>query len=247
MSRPGYFIALEGIDGAGKRTQLDLLRDALAHRGMECATVSFPRYGSFFGRLVGRYLNGEFGPLDSVDPHFAALLYAGDRRDARPAMEAVLAAGKILLADRYVASNLAHQAARVAPERRVEFLAWIRYLEYDHYALPAEDAVVYLRLTPAQAQARVGTKPERGYTARALDLHEANLGHLEATARMYDELATAGNWLTVESLDAASGTERSAEEIHRGVMAALEPRIAVAMAHLQNPENVAARNRNRGF
>ena len=233
MSRPGFFIALEGIDGAGKHTQLELLRDALARSGTECVTVSFPRYGSFFGRLVGRYLNGEFGSLDAVDPHFAALLYAGDRLEARPEIDAVLAAGKTLLADRYVASNLAHQAARVPRERREEFLAWVRHLEYDHYGLPLEDVVVYLRLPPGEAQARVGAKPGREYTSRGHDLHEADLGHLEATAKLYDELATAGNWVTVESLDTTSGAPRSPAEIHQAVLTALEPRIAVARQHYQ--------------
>jgi dTMP kinase len=168
-----------------------------------------------------------------VDPHLAALLYAGDRLEARPEIEAVLATGKTLLADRYVASNLAHQAARVPPERREEFLAWVRHLEYDHYALPLEDVVVYLRLPPGEAQARVGAKPGRQYTSRGHDLHEADLGHLEATAKLYDELATAGNWVTIESLDAASGAPRSPEEIHQAILTALEPRIAVARKHFQ--------------
>lgn len=227
MSRPGFFIAIEGIDGAGKRTQIDLLRDALTRRGLDCATISFPRYGSFFGRLVARYLNGEFGPLDAVDPHFAALLYAGDRLDAKTEIEAALGAGKTLLADRYVASNLAHQTARVDASHREEFIAWLRHLEYEQYALPAEDVVVYLRLPAAEAQQRVSAKPGRDYTARGHDLHEGNLAHLEATARVYDSLAPAPNWVTVDSVDPASGARRSPKEIHRAVLAALEPRLAI--------------------
>ena len=201
------------------------LREALSRRGFDCTTISFPRYDSFFGRLVARYLNGEFGPLDAVDPHFAALLYAGDRLDAKPALEAALAPGKTLLADRYVGSNLAHQAARVAPAGREEFLAWLRQLEYDQYALPVENVVIYLRIPAAEAQERVGAKPERGYTSRGHDLHEANLAHLEATARVYDALSGAPNWVTVDSVDPASGARRTPQEIHRAVLAALEPRL----------------------
>jgi len=225
MPDRGFFIVIEGIDGAGKRTQIDLLREALTRRGFNCATISFPRYDSFFGRLVASYLNGEFGPLDAVDPHFAALLYAGDRLDAKRELEAALAPGKTLLADRYVASNLAHQAARVDPGRREEFLTWLRSLEYEQYALPVEDAVIYLRLPAAEAQMRVSAKPERDYTGHGHDLHEANLAHLEATARVYDALSSAPNWVTVECADPVSGARRTPEEIHRAVLAALEPRL----------------------
>src|SRR5262245_40802393 len=124
MTSSGRLIVIEGVDGSGKRTQTELLSKALAARGVAAVTVSFPHYDSFFGRMIGRFLNGEFGPLEAVDPHFAALLYAGDRLDAKPQLEAALAAGKTILADRYVASNLAHQGSRVTPDKRAEFLAW---------------------------------------------------------------------------------------------------------------------------
>src|SRR5579863_3581138 len=124
METRGKLIALEGIDGSGKRTQLDLLTGALDARGLSTFRISFPRYESFYGKLVGQYLNGEFGALQAVDPHLSALLYAGDRLEAKPEIEAALANGKVLLADRYIGSNLAHQCARVAVERRPEFLEW---------------------------------------------------------------------------------------------------------------------------
>src|SRR5579863_3782808 len=145
MPARGKFIVLEGIDGSGKGTQLEMLARAFALRGIAFSQVSFPRYDGFFGKLVARFLNGEFGPLAAVDPHFSALLYAGDRWESRPALENDLAAGRTLLADRYIASNLAHQGARTRRETRREFLTWLKQLEYEVYALPAEDLVVYLR------------------------------------------------------------------------------------------------------
>ena len=101
----GRLIAIEGIDGSGKRTQMDLLAAALRARGVEPVQVSFPRYESFFGKMVGRFLNGEFGQLEQVDPHFSALLYAGDRFEAKTLLESSLAAGQTILADRYIAST----------------------------------------------------------------------------------------------------------------------------------------------
>lgn len=226
MSRCGTLIVLEGIDGSGKRTQADLLARALAARGAPPVRLSFPNYESFFGRMVARYLNGAFGPLDAVDPHFAALLYAGDRLEARPAMQAALAEGRVLLADRYIGSNLAHQSARVAPEAREDFLAWLRRLEYEVYGLPREDVVIYLRVPAAQAQRLVDAKRARGYTERQRDLQEASLAHLEAAAAAYDRLSEQANWVRVECFDAARGAMRAPEAIHGEVLAAVEARVS---------------------
>src|SRR3989304_9541754 len=117
MAFRGTLIAIEGVDGAGKRTQTELLGRALAARGVSCVTFSFPRYESFFGKMIAGFLNGEFGALEAVDPRLTALLYAGDRLEAKPELEAALAAGKKILADRSIASNPAHQSPRGIPGR----------------------------------------------------------------------------------------------------------------------------------
>jgi len=219
------FLAVEGIDGAGKRTQLDLLSKALDERGVAYARFAFPRYHSFFGRMVARFLNGEFGPLETVDPHFSALLFAGDRLEAKPELEAALRAGKTVLADRYIGSNLAHQTARVSPEKREAFLAWLQQLEYKVYGLPAEDLVLYLRLPAGMAHRLVARKAARDYTRLERDLQEADIAHLEQAAQLYDRLAAAPNWVAVESFDARSGALRSPEDIHRELMDLLEKRV----------------------
>ncbi len=220
------FIAIEGIDGAGKRTQIDLLARLLAERGIRYAQFSFPRYDSFFGKMVGQFLNGDFG--EQVDAHFSALLYAGDRLEARAQMIGKLADGETLVvADRYIGSNLAHQTARVPAAQREAFLAWLKRLEYEIYDLPREDAVIYLRVPAAQAQKMVGQKAARKYTAKRHDILEADLFHLEEAAKMYDQLAAGeANWLTIECFDAAAGAIRPPEEIHRAVIAAVEKKNA---------------------
>ncbi len=217
---------MEGIDGSGKRTQIDLLSRALESRGVRLARYSFPRYESSFGQLVARYLNGEFGRLDAVDAHFSALLFAGDRFESKAELEEALAAGKTVLADRYIGSNLAHQTARVGPQRREEFLSWLKRLEYGIYGLPAEDLVIYLRLPAVEAQRLVSLKTRREYTALQRDLQEADLKHLEQAALVYDRLATEPNWATVECLDRTLGELRPPETIHRAVLAAVEARLA---------------------
>jgi len=225
MAPRGKFIAIEGVDGAGKRTQIELLSRVLSARGLPHARLSFPRYHSFFGQMVARYLNGQFGRLGEVDPHFSALLFAGDRLEAKAELEAALAQGKTLVADRYVGSNLAHQAARVSPDDRDEFVRWLKKLEYEIYRLPAEDLVVYLRLPAIEAQRLVGSKAARDYTTLRRDLQEADLAHLEAAALVYDRLAKEPNWVTIECFDAAGKALRPPEAIHRELLASVDARV----------------------
>jgi dTMP kinase len=229
MPARGKFIVFEGIDGSGKRTQLEYLSRAFTGQGIPFSRISFPDYHGFLGKMVAQFLNGEFGPLASVDPRFSAMLYAFDRLESKPAIEAALASGKTLLADRYVASNLAHQGARVSAEKRGEFIAWLKTLEYQVNALPAEDFVIYLRLPVAHAHRLIGVKAARDYTELRRDLQEADVAHLEAAAQVYDDLAAQPNWLTVECLDVASGSLRSPKNIHREILAAIGVRIPAAL------------------
>jgi dTMP kinase len=225
MTTRGKLIALEGIDGSGKRTQLDLLAHVLEARGLSVMRISFPRYDSSFGKLAGRYLNGDFGALQAVDPHLSALLYAGDRFEAKGEIESALAAGEIVLADRYIGSNLAHQSERVPPEQRDDFLAWLKHVEYDIYGLPVEDLVLYLRVPAPDAYRLIGLKAPRTYTSLRHDILEADVAHLEQTAGIYDRLATQFNWVRVDCTDLASGILYSPEEIHRALLKAVESRV----------------------
>ena len=226
MTASGLLIALEGIDGSGKHTQLRLLEHELTVRGHSVYSTGFPQYDSWFGRMVGQFLNGDFGPLESVDPHFTALLYAGDRFEARAKLTQALAAGKIVLADRYIASNLAHQTARAPAAKRAEFLSWIEHLEYNIYGLPRENLVLYLRVPPHEAQTLVARKSARSYTGAKQDIQEASLTHLAGAADMYDLLSRRSPWATIQCFDSARGGIRLPEEISRDVLAAVEPLLA---------------------
>jgi len=226
MTTGGKLIAIEGIDGSGKRTQVELLKGALNACGHQTFVTGFPIYDSWFGGMVGKFLDGGFGPLERVDPHFTALLYAGDRFEAKEQIVEALAAGKIVLADRYIGSNMAHQTARVAAPERAEFVKWIEHLEYQIYGLPRESAVIYLRVPPAEAQKLVALKSSRGYTALTHDLLEGNLRHLEDAASMYDELARRKNWIRVECFDARAQAMRAPEEIATEILTAVKAVIA---------------------
>ncbi len=226
----GKLIAIEGIDGSGKRTQLELIEKTLTARGLQIYVTGFPHYESWFGKMVGQFLNGDFGSLETVDPHFAALLYAGDRFQAKSDLSAAQAQGKLILADRYIASNLAHQTARVPPNKRDEFVAWIEHLEYNIYGLPREDLVVYLRVPPVQAQSLVSKKSQRAYTSAKQDIQENSLRHLEDAAGMYDVLSLRPHWATVECFDSARNAMRAPEIIATEVLTLIEPLLAAKVA-----------------
>ena len=113
----GKLIVIEGTDGSGKTTQLKLLKSYLEKNSIPVETVSFPRYKkSFHGKTVAKYLRGEFGAMDSVSPYLVSLAYAMDRATAKWDMNKWLREGKIVIADRYATSNMAHSAAKL-PEK----------------------------------------------------------------------------------------------------------------------------------
>jgi len=223
MPKLGKLIAIEGIDGSGKNTQVRLLQHELRTRGYSVYSTGFPQYESWFGKMVGQFLNGDFGPLEKVDPHFSALLYAGDRFEAKSRIREALSRGSIVLADRYVASNLAHQTARVRAANRAEFLSWIEQLEYGIYDLPREDLVLYLRVPPQEAQSLVKKKPARSYTDSTHDILEASIRHLQDAADMYDLLSRQTPWATIQCYDAGRGGMRMPEEISKDILSAVNP------------------------
>jgi dTMP kinase len=226
MVQRGILIAFEGIDGSGKQTQVRLLEHELAARGYPVHSTGFPQYDSCFGKMVAQFLNGEFGPLESVDPHFTALLYAGDRFEAKTQLMEALSKGSIVLADRYIASNLAHQTARVPVAQRAAFLPWIEHLEYNIYGLPHEDLIIYLRVPAQEAQNLIARKSARDYTESKRDLQEASLRHLEEAADMYDLLSRGSPWATIQCYDAVRGGMRLPEEISAEIIAAVQPLLA---------------------
>lgn len=208
-----FLVALEGIDGSGKGTQAGRLADRLNDAGVRTALISFPRYdATSFGKAVGDYLNGRFGALDQVSPFLVSLLYAGDRFESRGFLRQALEQNQVVLLDRYVASNIAHQAAKAPPAERDELIAWIERIEYDIYELPRADLTALLDVPADEAQRRIAHKRRRSYTDKTADLQEADGRYLEQVRAVYRQLAAdRPHWHTVEAR--AGGPFRSPDEI----------------------------------
>lgn len=213
----GYLVAIEGIDGSGKGTQAQRLSERLKAEGQRATLLSFPRYdATFFGRAVGKYLNGAFGSLGQVHPFFSALLFAGDRFESRSLLVDALAGNDVVVLDRYVASNVAHQAARLDGIARTRLLQTIEYLEFELYQLPRPNLVVLLDLNVAQAQRLIANKPARSYTERSADIQEADADYLARVRDLYLGLARSEpNWSVIacEQQGSLRPVEEIAEEI----------------------------------
>jgi dTMP kinase len=194
----GFLLALEGIDGSGKGTQAARLAERAREAGRTVATFSFPTYdGNPFAEAIAGYLNGDFGAADEVHPELAALLYAADRYHARPRLVDALESHDLVICDRYVASNAAHQGAKLEGDERRRLLDWLDAVEYGEFALPRPDLVILLDTPVALARELVARKGARGYTTLEADIHEADTAHTTATRDVYLELAERGNWRVV--------------------------------------------------
>jgi dTMP kinase len=185
-----FLIALEGIDGAGKGTQARRLLERLNAAGTKTELISFPRYNDTrFGRMIGEFLNGRFGSLDAVSPFLVSLLFAGDRFESRELIADALARNEVVLCDRYVASNIAHQGAKAKPTEREELRRWIETVEFELYGLPRPDLVLLLDLPADAAQQLIEKKSPRDYTDKKADLQEADGSYLAGVRDVYRELA----------------------------------------------------------
>lgn len=186
--RAGKFIVIEGTDGSGKTMQFQMLVKHLCEQGYDVATFDFPRHGQFASYFVQQYLNGIYSNTQT-GPYTASLFYALDRYDAAPAIRAALDAGKLVIANRYVGSNMAHQGTKLNhQEERRGFFVWLDNLEFELLGIPRPDISFVLRVPAVVAQKLVDQKGQRTYTARKRDIHEADLNHLSLAADVYDEM-----------------------------------------------------------
>jgi dTMP kinase len=197
--RKGRLIVIDGGDGSGKATQSELLKTYLITQEKQVKYMDFPRYySSFHGRIVGRFLAGEFGALDSVNPYLASLAYALDRASAKEEMDDWLSAGGYIISNRYATSSMAHQAARLAVDKRMEFIDWIDELEYKVHRIPREDIVVYLYVPWKIGYDLTLKKNDRKYLKTKMDIAEKDMDHRRKAEEMYLNLVKSRkNWVMI--------------------------------------------------
>lgn len=194
-ARRGKLIVLEGIDGSGKATQAKLLFKHLIKQKIPAEFISFPIYTSNWGKMVRRYLDGEFGGINNVDPYLASVLYAGDRLLVSEQIKNWIRAGKIVVCDRYTGSNIAHQAAKVSSQsQREKFIAWIENFEYQENKIPTENLVIWLSMPVSKSQTLM--------KSRKKDIHERDKDYLANVAEVFEGLAKKKDyWKKIECVE----------------------------------------------
>ena len=216
----GALIAIEGIDGSGKGTQAARLQSHFQQRGRRTALLSFPRYQqTAFGRRIGEFLNGKFGSLAEAHPLLVSLLFAGDRFESRDMIEQAIATHDLVICDRYVASNVAHQGAKVQGQDRDDLIDWVQHLEYSIYKLPKAELTLFLDVPVDHAQQLIAAKSKRAYTDKAADLQEADGCYLQQVRDVYRQLADGPGWTPIQCVN--GGQLRSLDEITADLIAAV--------------------------
>ncbi len=207
-------IAIEGIDGAGKGTQAGRLVSSLRERGLRVDTLQFPRYGATnFGGAIGDFLNGRFGSLNQVHPQLAAVLYAGDRFESRPLLMQLMEDNDVVVLDRFVGSNLAHQSAKLDGAERTALVDWIENIEYEVFQLPRPALTVLIDMSSQMSRELVSRKATRDYTDQEADLQESDLPYLERVRRCYLALAHSRlDWRTIHGLS-EDGSLRTIDDV----------------------------------
>lgn len=173
-------VVLEGLDGAGKSTQVKKLRKYLEELSGDLEYIHFPRYDApVYGNLISRFLRGDFGSNDTVHPQLVALLFAEDRHGAAPAIKERLANGGNVLLDRYVYSNIAYQCAKLSDAEEAERLRdWIFNTEYGDFSLPKPDLNIFLDVPIGFVESKLNSQrggADRDYLEGAQDIHEADI------------------------------------------------------------------------
>ncbi|MFW6310794.1 MAG: dTMP kinase [Nanoarchaeota archaeon] len=174
----GKLIVIEGLDGAGKTTQINLIKKYLNEKKLSFEFFHFPMYGhNEFSEVISKFLRGEFGGVDEVNPLFIATQYAMDRYMFLPELKNALSKNDIVLLDRYVYSNVAFQCAKVKNNSHI-IRNWIENFEFEFLKLPRPDLNIFIDIPLDVIEERLGNKREgddRNYLQGKKDIHESSM------------------------------------------------------------------------
>ncbi len=216
----GILIAIEGTDSSGKQTQSELLYKKLCDEGINARLVSFPAYESDSSALVKMYLAGDFGnnPKD-VDAYAASTFYAVDRfATFRKDWGMDYDNGTVIIADRYVPSNLIHQASKIdAVREKKEFIEWIDELEYNHLGLPRPNVTLFLDMPVDTAQRLMAARANKIDNSDKKDIHERDGEYLKKSYENAKGIADMLGWSIIKCAD-CEGNVREMSQIHEDIL-----------------------------
>jgi len=209
-------IVIEGTDGSGKQTQTQMLFEYLKNNGKQVKQQSFPNYESDSSILVKKYLNGEFGGIYGLLPKQISIFYAVDRLLTMQQYKEYLSNGGVLLLDRYVTSNMLHQATKIDDDfERTQMIDWIEKFEYEDLLLPKPDVVIFLDMPPQfskklrelRGDLKAGTNK---------DVHEQDANYLKRCYNLGIQIAKDKNWNIIKCYE--EDTIKSREQINKEII-----------------------------
>lgn len=221
MAKRGNLIVIDGTDGSGKATQIDLLIKHLKQDGEKVKLIDFPDYYSnFFGKFIGHCLSEQYFNFVKIHPKIASVLYAADRFESGDKIKKWLKAGNIVVANRYASANQIHQGGKIAnTKKRESFLKWLAEMEYGVFKIPKPDVVFYLSVPipiVMQLIAKRNKETSRAYLGKKKDVHEKDVKFLENSRKSALWLSkTQKGWMKIECVK--EGVLDTRENIHKEI------------------------------
>lgn len=215
----GKLIVIDGTDGSGKATQTKLLANRLEKAGYKVRIEDFPQYGQKSAGPVEDYLVGIYGKADELGAYVPSVFYAVDRFAASERIRKHLKQGFIVISNRYVTANMAHQGGKIKnPKHREKYFKWITDLEYVFFKIPKPDLNVILHLPPEVSLKLVRKRGPQYYIgSKKRDVHERDIYHLRAAEKIYLSIAKRFKYKVVEGF--VDGKLESPDEIGEKVFA----------------------------
>lgn len=211
-------IVIEGVDCSGKETQTENLYNSLLAEGKKVMRISFPDYQSDSSALVKMYLRGDFGKSAyDVNPYTASAFFAVDRFASYKTKWGEFLTEGIVIADRYVTSNMVHQASKMATDEEKEsYINWLYDFEYEKLGLPKPDMVIFLDMPP-EISAKLNMARKNKITGEEVkDIHESDLEYLKASYLNAHFVATHQKWHRIDC--APDNNLRTIEDISEEIL-----------------------------
>lgn len=212
------FVVIDGIDGSGKWTQIQLVAESLKSQGKKVQILDFPRYGEKSAFMVEKYLNGEYGK--DISAKQASIFYAVDRFQSYHDNKQNFDEYDYILSNRYVSASMIHQAGKISDENeKQEFLKWLEDLEYNIFWIPKPDKTIFLNVSPEMSQKLVMKKQQREYLKwwKKMDLHEEDKNHLtNAHASAMQIVQDHSDWVKIDC--ETNGNMRAIDEITQDII-----------------------------
>ncbi len=198
--RKGKLIVLDGTDGSGKATQTALLAKRLEKAGYKVRTEDFPQYTKKSAGPVEEYLTGVYGSADELGAYVPSVFFAVDRFAASRRIREMLDKGYVVVSNRYVTANMAHQGGKIKNQKeREKYFKWLHDFEYNLFKVPKPDLNIILHIPPEISFKLIKRRGKQHYIgAKIRDIHEKDLEHLKSSEKVYKEIAKKFKYKVIE-------------------------------------------------